>query len=352
MSDQILIPRPRPLSRRETLLGATAMAAALLMPSGFARAADEDRVGRDMLDRARRWIALLDERQAGNALFDFGDPTRRRWNYMLGSRFAPGLALERMTHPQKDAALDLFATALSAPGLRTAMNIMLQQDILRDEWGKGSPERNRERFSLMVFGNPSGTDAWGWRWEGHHLTLSVTLIGTRIVSHTPKAFSSEPNTVPSGPHKGLVVLPENETLGRALYRDLSPANRRAALVRESSYANILTTAGRENRLDAREGVPLADLPQAQADIVERLMAVYLTDHLAGPLATAQGSRLAGEDRGAIRFAWAGADLDGNSIYYRIHGETFLIEFATVRNQPLHHHTVVHDPERNLGAHLI
>ena len=68
-------------------------------------------------------------------------------------------------------------------------NIMLQQDILRDQWGKGSPDRNRERFSLMIFGEPSDTEPWSWRWEGHHLTITYTLVGDRIISTTPKAFS-------------------------------------------------------------------------------------------------------------------------------------------------------------------
>ena len=55
---------------------------------------------------------------------------------------------------------------------------------------------------------------------------------------------------------------------------------------------------------------------------------------------------------SARFGWAGADLDGESIYYRLHGDTFLIEFASLRNQPLYLHTVRHDFERNLGAHAI
>ncbi len=344
-----------PLSRRQALAAAAsgvALSALGLASASRPAAAQPATVGAAMVDRANGWLGLLTAEQHAAAVMELGGRTWRNWNYMLGSSFAPGLALEHMTAEQKDAALDLLATALSDGGLTTAMNIMLQQDILRDEWGKGSPDRNRERFSLMIFGTPSAAEPWGWRWEGHHLTITFTLMGDQVVAHTPKAFSSEPNTVPSGPYEGLVVLPENESLGRALFADLSPAHRRDALLQEASFGNVQTMAGREDRITARQGVALGDLPQGQADIVRRLIDVYTHDHLTGDLAGPQQARLAENDLPAVRFGWAGADLDGNSIYYRIHGDTFLIEFATLRNQPLHHHTIVHDLERNLGRHVI
>ncbi len=345
-----------PLSRRATIAGLGAGAALATVPRspfgpGRAHAADGG-IGTLMRERATRWLDSLNGEQREQASFTFDDATRKAWTYMLGARFAPGLALEQQTPEQKDLALDVFSAGLSQTGLETAMNIMLQQDILRDEWQKGSPDRNRERFSLMIFGTPSETGAWGFRWEGHHLTLSVTLKDDQVVSHTPKAFSSEPNTVPSGPFQGLVVLPENEPLGRAVFGELAGATRRQALLREASFGNIRATAGREDRYETREGVALGDLTPSQRDRVERLIAVYATDHLTGPLADAQKARLAQEDLAAVRFGWAGADLDGNSIYYRIHGQTFLIEFATLRNQPLHHHTIFHDLDRTLGQHVI
>ncbi|MEM1343231.1 MAG: DUF3500 domain-containing protein [Pseudomonadota bacterium] len=337
----------RATRRRVLATGAAAVAAAALPAPVRASA-----IGATMRERAARWLALLNPDQRRAARFDLASRRFRVWNYMLGSAFAPGVPLERMSGEQKDAALDLLASGLSREGLATALNIMLQQDILRDEWGKGSPERNRERFSLMLFGDPTASAPWGWRWEGHHLSLTYTLLGERVISVTPSAFASEPNTVPSGPHKGLVVLPEEEAVGRSVYTGLSEANRRAALLQRQSFGNILTTATRMDRVQAREGVPFADLPAETAERLVRLVEVYSVDHLPAPLADEQRTRLREGDLMGARFAWAGADLDGPSIYYRLHGDTFLIEFATVRNQPQHHHTIRHDLSRNLGAHLL
>ena len=337
-------------TRRAVLAGGSALALAVALP-GSADANGTEPVGRTMRERVTAWLSILTEQQTSEATFAFDSRTRRRWNYMLGSSFGNGLALENMAPSQKDAALVVLASGLSATGLETAKNIMLQQDILRDEWGKGRPDRNSERFQLMVFGTPSATEPWGWRFEGHHLTITFTLVGDRIISQTPKAFSSEPNTVPSGPYRGLVVL-ENEALGRALFTDLSPQARRAALIRERSYGNILAKPGREDAVTTREGVALGDLTTSQADTVRRMVALYTHDHLAAPVAEAQRARLAVEDEGEIRFAWSGPNVEGESLYYRIHGATFLIEFATLHGQPEHHHTIVHDLKQNFGDHLL
>lgn len=336
---------------RRTLLSAGAIAgfATVLPKQGAAQSGTS---GALMRERATALTNTLDERQRAAALFAFDDRNRRAWNFMLGSRRAPGLALEQMTPAQKELALDLLSTGTSRSGLEKAMNIMLQQDILRDEWGKGSPDRNRERFSLQIYGTPSATGAWSWRWEGHHLSLTFTMMDDEIVSTTPSAFSSEPNTVPSGPHRGLVVLKEEEVLGRRLFQDLSGASRRGALVWAGSPGNIRSTRGGEGRIAAEAaGVPLGDLTQQQADMAARLIEVYTIDVLPGPLADRQARFLYRSDLSGVRFAWGGEDLDG-SIYYRLTGPDLLIEFATLFNQPQHLHAVFHDTARNFGSHVI
>lgn len=338
------------IDRRKLLAGAAGAAAFSTLP--VAALGNQPGLGALMRQRAETFLSSLDEGQRSETIFEFGSRRRSAWNFMLGSRPAPGLALEEMTAMQKDLALDLLDTGCSTLGLEKAQNIMLQQDILRDEWGKGSPDRNRERFSLQLYGEPKADGAWSWRWEGHHLSLTFTLLNDEVIATTPSSYSSEPNTVPSGPHKGLVVLKEEEELGRALFTDLSAATRKNALVWARSPGNIRSNRGAEIRVAAEmAGVALGDLAQSQADMANRLIEVYTTEVLPPALATQQASRLAEEDRNAIRFAWGGADLDG-SIYYRLTGKNLLIEFATLRNQPQHLHAVYHDIGQNFGRHLI
>ncbi|MEL6519914.1 MAG: DUF3500 domain-containing protein [Pseudomonadota bacterium] len=334
--------------RRTLLVGAASAALSTAMPGR----AQEQSLGADMIRLAAGWLNSLSEPQREDALFEFNDPQRLAWSFMWGSAPAPGARLEQMTESQKDSALELLASGLSLEGFETALNIMLQQDILRDEWKKGSPDRNRDRFSLMIFGVPDPSNIWAWRWEGHHLSLTYTLMGEEIISVTPSSFSSEPNTVPSGPYKGLVVLPEEEELGRTLFAELSDSHRMAALLSPRPFSDILTTAGDEGRVKDRAGVPLGELPQAQFDIARRLLDIYAVDHLPEALATTQTTRLELGDLMSARFGWAGPNEADAQMYYRLHGETFLIEFATLRNQPLHHHTVRHDLQRDFGSYRL
>ncbi len=336
---------------RRTFLTASA-AAGLSTALPRAATADSSSPGAVMRQRANTLIATLDEAQRDAALFAFAGDRRTAWNFMLGSRRAPGLALEQMTAAQKDLALDLLASGTSETGLQKAINIMLQQDILRDEWGKGSPDRNRERFSLQIYGTPAGTGTWSWRWEGHHLSLTFTLHDDEIVSTTPSSFSSEPNTVPSGPHRGLVVLKEEEVRGRRLFGDLDGSLRQRALVWPRSPGNIRSNRGAERRVaEEAAGVPLGALTRSQFDMAVRLVEIYTTEVLPAPLAAKQQTLLDAENMAAMLFAWGGEDLDG-SIYYRLTGEHLLIEFASLHNQPLHLHAVFHDTRRNFGAHIV
>ncbi len=336
------------MHRRTLLTTAAALPIAAALPAVGQTAPS----GAEMRERAGRLLTTLNGRQRNATLFGFDTRDRAAWNFMLGSRRAPGLALEQMTAEQKDLALDLLASGTSSLGLEKAENIMLQQDILRDEWGKGSADRNRERFSLQIYGEPSTTAPWSWRWEGHHLSLTFTMVDDQIVSTTPSSFSSEPNTVPSGPHAGLVVLKEEETLGRALFADLSDANRRTALISASSPGNIQSNGGAEISIARQQaGLALGEMSTSQSDIAKRLLEVYMLEVLPRPLASQQQARLNGEDIDAIRFGWGGADLDG-SIYYRLTGANILIEFASLRNQPQHLHAVFHDIARNFGQHAL
>lgn len=336
------------LDRRDLLIAAGAAGAAAALP-GTALAQISDG-GAVMRVRADAFLSSLDGTVRSRVLFPFDTPQRQAWNFMLGARKAPGLALEEMKAAQKELALDLLASGTSALGLEKARNIMLQQDILRDEWGKGAPDRNRERFSVQIYGRPSARGAWSWRWEGHHLSLTFTMVDDQVVSTTPSAFSSEPNTVPSGPHAGLVVLKEEESLARRLYGDLTGRRARRALVSRRPVGNIISVRGGERDLAAeRLGVPLADLTATQGDMLMRLIEVYATEVLPKPLARTQSARIASEDREAIRFAWGGANLD-RAIYYRITGADLMIEFASLVNQPQHLHAVFHDVARNFGRH--
>ena len=92
-------------------------------------------------------------------------------------------------------AFGLISTGLGGGGYLKATTIMsLEQILLELEQGKG-PVRDPERYFLTIFGTPSDRGKWGWRVEGHHLSLNFVLEGGKIVAATPTFFGANPGEV-------------------------------------------------------------------------------------------------------------------------------------------------------------
>ena len=91
--------------------------------------------------------------------------------------------------------------------------------------------RDTERYFFSVFGTPSAKDTWGWRVEGHHVSLQFTVVNGTLVAASPSFFGSNPAEVREGPKKGLRILGAEEDAARAL---LAVARRVAARPRRSS----------------------------------------------------------------------------------------------------------------------
>jgi len=235
----------------------------------------------------------------------------------------------------------------SPAGVAKAKNVMLLQDILAAS-GNGAGQRSSERFSLAVFGTPGETGAWGFRCEGHHLTQSVAVRDNRIVAVTPTSFSAIPNRVKSGPHTGLNTLRDEEGLARRLMADLSPKLQGRARIADSTPYNILSYAGRERANTKKVGLPAAELSSAQRDLLWKMIELYSIDHFPSQLSAVQRARVQSGDRQAVHFAWYAGNTPETAFGYRVIGDGFVIEMASVDAEAQHLHTVYHDLGNVLG----
>jgi hypothetical protein len=339
------------VSRRAFLATSMAGAGLALLPGSAPATPGTLATVAQLRPRVTDFLATLSPDAKARATFALRSATWANWNFMGTTLIKPGLPLSAMTGPQRDAALAVMAAVLSPAGFAKASRVMALQDVLV-ALGDGVGRRSSSHYSLAIFGTPSATDAWGLRFEGHHLTLSVTLVGDDVVSVTPSSFSCNPNDVPVGPARGTTALIEEEDLARTLYADLNSTAAKRALIQERAYRNIMATAGRETLHKTPEGVPVADLTTSQADLVWRLVDVYASEPWTGDLATAQAARVREGDRAATRFAWAGGNEDGTPFYYRITGPTFAIELGAVDSKAQHLHTIYHDFDRTLGRHVV
>ncbi len=339
----------RPIvDRRQALTAAGMFASAALLPhpTAFAATLPGLASAAPTLSRARYFLSALDDGQRQAASFSWGGQQWRDWNYFgFPSVIKPGLRLEQMSDGQKAAAWDLAATILSPAGLTKARNVMTLQDVLAE---RGDGQRSSAKFSFAVFGTPAETGEWGFRLEGHHLTLSVAVADNQIVSVTPSSFSANPNRVTSGRHAGLVTLQAEEGLARRIFTDFTPKLAARARVSAKPLDNILSDAGNELKNRRKAGIPAADMSPIQRNLLWELVETYAVDHLVPALADAQRARVRTGDAAAAHFAWYGPNTAERALGYRLIGDAFVIELGSVDPAAQHLHTIYHDTGNVLG----
>ena len=176
---------------------------------------------------ATAFLTSLSPELKKKASFDFNDKHRTAWFFTpqqdKDKKFTrKGVRLEEMTAEQKKAAMGLLKSGLSAKGYEQATTIMgLENLLLELEGPKSAMTRNTQWYFVSVFGEPSNTGKWGWRFEGHHLSVNYTLDKGEVVAGAPMLFGSNPAEVKEGAKKGLRPLPEIEDRVRELITSLN-----------------------------------------------------------------------------------------------------------------------------------
>lgn len=319
----------------------TVLAAAALLPFGAASAQTVDAAQR-IADAANRFLLSLDDGQRRKAMIGFDSANRLDWHYIPRSR--SGLTLGEMRPNQADAARALFASVLNQRGLELLDGVRLLEGVLREQQGSF---RDPGRYYVSVFGTP-GRFPWGWRFEGHHLSLNVALPTAGHIAVTPFFAGAHPATVRDGPDRGFRLLGPSEDLARQIMASLNDRQRRAATIADRSFGEIVASPQREQDLGNPKGLLLGDMTGAQRTLVEALMDRSLGT-LAADLMAQQKQRVLEQGLATFRFAWAGSLTPGEAHYFRVHGPATLIEHDNTQNGANHIHAVWRDLASDFGG---
>jgi len=274
------------------------------------------------------------------------------WSYLPGRRL--GVRIKDLDQQQRDAAHALLHTVLSATGYVKTTEVMALEEILAEL--EHNRSRDPELYYVTIFGTPSLTQPWGWRIEGHHLSLNFTLGGkvstARLhISTTPAFMGSNPATIPSGSKKGHRILAEEEDLAFELLHSLNPQQRAQAIISTSAPRDIITGSERKARMETFEGIVYSSLNEQQQELLMRLVGEYV-NNMRQDIAQVQMEKIERSGLERIHFAWAGYTQPGMQHYYRIHGPTFLIELDNTQNNADHIHSVWRDLEDDFGEDLL
>ena len=302
-----------------------------------------------MRDAVLAWREALGPELTAKATFDFAGKERTDWHFVPKDRV--GVKWDEMNLEQRRAAHSLLRTALSSQGFFKAVTIMsLEEDLRRLEADRPDVEQRRdpEKYWFAMFGDPASDGPWGWRIEGHHLSLNFSSVTGQVVSVTPAFFGTNPAELREGPRTGLRVLGAEEDLGRELVASCSPEQRREAIIAVDAPGDIIAQPGLEIKFAEPEGLAAADMTESQRKLLRRLLDELLGNFNAD-LRKRAWHELEHADFGKVHFAWAGSTKRGEGHYFRIHGPTLVIEYDNTQNDANHAHLVWHSPGNNFGA---
>lgn len=308
-----------------------------------------------MTDAAKKFLATLKPEQKAKAHYaDLKSEARHAWHFIpteMVSFGRKGLPMTEMADDQRKLALALLQSAMSDGGYAKATGIFTLEGVLKQFEKNGKVDRNPILYFVSIYGTPDAKGTWAWRFEGHHLSLSFTIVDGKEVVAVPSFMGTNPAEVREGPKKGLRVLGVEEDLGRELVKSLSADQRKVAVFAEKAPSDIITGAKVKAERLTPEGISYPKLNDAQKQLLKRVVAEYANraraDVAKGDLAKIDQ---AGWDK--VAFAWAGGLERGDGHYYRVQGPSFLLEYDNTQNGANHVHAVWRDFANDFGDDLL
>lgn len=307
----------------------------------------------DLSKKANAFLNTLPNELRAKAHFALDDAERKNFNYVPMDRQGP--TFHDFDETQKKAALELLRASLSQEGYRKATEIVSLEKVLAllgadgdKKMSDGRPYRDPLNYHFCIFGDPSPTDFWGWRFEGHHVSVNFTSTEGKIISSTPTFFGSNPGIVKSTKYKGKEVLKKETDLGFELVNSFSPDQLKMAKFSDEAPYEVITGNDKEVGTIETKGISYSSLSESQKTKFTELLNIYLDAYEEG-YATNFKSRIKEAGWDNLRFAWAGSLKPGIANYYRIHGPILLIEYANTQNDANHVHTTIRDLENDFGT---
>lgn len=325
----------------------------LLLMSLFACAGNP---GNDMKTAAVAFLNSLDAKQKAKAHAEFNHKNRKDWVFLPDKYIKPekkrfGLVMKEMSEAQQKLAIGLLHSALSEKGKMTVSKVRLLEDVLFKL--TKDPIRDSSLYYVSIFGNPATDKNWGWTFEGHHMSVNITIVNNHHYSVTPSFYGSNPGVVKEGEHKGLQALAGEENIAREIAKSLSKEQFAKANVFKKAPADIfskdLTKIERE-AFDIKKGLPYSEMTDMQKGKVKELIKVYMEKFRPELLDALDNSPLSEID--SLVFVWVGSTEQGKPHYYRMVTTNHLIEYDNVQNGAYHPHTAWREFDGDFGEDLL
>lgn len=315
--------------------------------SPFASADDgSDRPGVGMASAAAKLASVLSDELKQKMMYKFDDPERLNWHFIPRDRF--GVVLWDLSGESRAAADELVKSGLSAAGYAKTLQVRSLEEVLYlFEEGEEEYRRNRRhphKYHITIFGTPAAAGEWGWRFEGHHLSLNFTVKDGVIVSSTPEFFGANPGLIDGGPKRSLRVLGRREDLARDILKACNATQQKQMWISNEAPDDVRGAGEAQPVVSEAVGLRYADMSPEQQKLLRELIAEYVS---AMPAQVVRDRMKAIEKSGMddIRIGWWGEPDRNQRHHYVVQGESFIIEYNNTQNEANH----VHAMWRNTGG---
>jgi hypothetical protein len=293
-----------------------------------------------MAKAANLFLEALPAEQKQQATFGFDDKERMNWHFIPRER--KGLALRDLSDADKQRAHALIASGLSESGYSQALDIMSLEEVLY-LLEEGEREMRRERrhpgkYYLSIFGTPANEGSWGWRVEGHHLSLNYTITNGKIVSSTPEFYGANPGLIDAGPERSIRVLGTEEDLARQILKLCNEEQQKLAWIAKEAPDDLRGGGELQPVVTKAQGLPVAKMSADQKKLFQELLAEYLKN-MPADVEKSRRDRINQSGLDNTYFAWWGSGERNERHYYVIQGETFIIEYNNTQNSANHVHSM-------------
>jgi hypothetical protein len=334
----------------------------------FSHAGVAQEYATDIRKTAGTLYASFGDLQNRSGKFNFNDTSRTHWsNLPIGLKPRKGTSIGNMSVEQRKLVHRVLSVSLSSQGYLKATSIMHLDDLLNQYYDSlyykkvfsdttytfiKSLQWSHKNFYFAFYGNPSD-HVWGYKLEGHHLSINFTFTGNKI-GVTPFFIGTDPAEFPDTAYAGWRVLGQEEDLGIKLIQLLTPAQQKKATLNTAVPGDIITAAESGKRLVDVWGLPASDMTKNQKAVLEYIVREFVFN-MEYDKAMLEYNKILKAGIGNIHFGWIGEYAEDKPHYFILNGPTFLIEFDNnggPRNGANHIHAIWREKGNDFGEDLL
>ena len=321
-----------------------------------------------LLSSTQSFLETLDPGQKKQIMRSMEDSMRTKWtNLPLGLAPRTGLSYGELTGESKIKFHKILSAIFSSQGYLKTFSIMQVDDILHElfeiKFKKGEvPESSMEmirglnwdygNYFIAIWGAPMEDGEWGFKFEGHHISINLTVTGSEY-SLTPLFFGSDPAIVEETQYAGLRPLSKEEDYGFWFVNTLNEEQKAKAVFEDKVPGDIITGPDRPQWISEYRGIRGSELNPDQQQILHYLIEEYI-GNLEHQKVEEYMAILHDRGLGEVYFSWIGSLEPMKAHYYLIHSPDFIIEYDNVGflDNANHIHSILRQNNNDFGADIL